>query len=43
MTPFEAVYGKNSPSFLSYFLGVSKVQVVDQMLTVREAIFYTLK
>jgi hypothetical protein len=34
MTPFEAVYGKNPPSILSYFLGVSKVQVVDQTLTV---------
>jgi hypothetical protein len=25
MTPFEVVYGKNPPSFLSYFPGVSKV------------------
>jgi hypothetical protein len=43
MTPFEVVYGQNPPSFLSYFPGVSKVQVVDQMLTVREAILHTLK
>ena len=43
MTPFEAVYGKKTPLVLSYFLGVSKVQVVDQMLTVREAILCTLK
>jgi hypothetical protein len=43
MTPFEAVYGKNPPSILSYFSGVSKVQVVDQTLTVREAILHTLK
>jgi hypothetical protein len=43
MTPFEAVYGQNSPSFLSYFLGVLKVQEVDQTLTVRKAILCTLK
>jgi hypothetical protein len=43
MTPFEAIYGQNPPSVLSYLLGVSKVQVVDQMLTVREAILRTLK
>jgi hypothetical protein len=43
MTPFEAVYGQNPPSVLSYFPGVSKVQVVDQTLTVREAILHTLK
>jgi hypothetical protein len=43
MTPFEGVYGKNPPSFLSYLPGVSKVQVVDQMLTVQEAILHTLK
>jgi hypothetical protein len=34
MTPFEEVYGKNPPSVLSYFPGVSKVQAVDQTLTV---------
>jgi hypothetical protein len=34
MTPFEAVYGKKPPLVLSYFPSVSKVQVVDQMLTV---------
>ena len=43
MTPFEAVYGKNPPSDLSYFLGVSKVHMVDQILTVWEAILHTLK
>jgi hypothetical protein len=43
MTPFEAVYGQNPPSVLSYMPGVSKVQVVDQTLTVREAILCTLK
>jgi hypothetical protein len=43
MTPFEAVYGKNPPSVLSYFLVVSKVQAVDQTLTVQEDILRTLK
>jgi hypothetical protein len=43
MTPFEAVYGQNPPSVLSYLPGVSKVQAVDQTLTVREAILHTLK
>jgi hypothetical protein len=43
VTIFEAVYGKNPPSFISYFPGVSKVKAVDHMLTVREAILHTLK
>jgi hypothetical protein len=43
MTPFEAVYGQKPLSVLSYLSGVSKVQVVDQMLTVQEAILRTLK
>jgi hypothetical protein len=43
MTPFEAVYGKNPPSVLSYLPGVLKVQAVDQTLTIREAILRTLK
>jgi hypothetical protein len=43
MIPFEVVYGPNPPSILSYMPGVSKVQVVDQMITVREAIHHTLK
>jgi hypothetical protein len=43
MTPFEAVYGQKPPSVLSYLPGVSKVQVVEQTLTVREAILHTLK
>jgi hypothetical protein len=43
MTPFEAIYGQNPPSILSYFPGVSKVQAVDQTLTSREAILHTLK
>ena len=43
MTPFEAIYGQMTPSVLSYLPGVSKVQAVDQMLTVRETILCTLK
>jgi hypothetical protein len=43
MTPFEAVYGQNPPSVLSYLSGTSKVQAVDQTLTVREAILHILK
>ena len=43
MTPFETIYGKKPPLVLSYFLGVSKIQAVDQMLIVREAILHTLK
>jgi hypothetical protein len=43
MTPFEAVYGQNPPSVLSYLPSVSKVQAVDQTLTVQEAILLTLK
>jgi hypothetical protein len=43
MTPFEAVYGHKLPSILSYLLGTSKVQAVDQTLIVREDILRTLK
>ena len=43
MTPFEEVYGKNPLSVLSYMPGVSKVQLVDQTLTVHMAILCTLK
>jgi hypothetical protein len=43
MTPFEVVYGQKPPSVLSYMPGVSKVQAVDQTLTVRKAILCTLK
>ena len=34
MTPFEVVYGQKPPSILSYLPGSSKVQAIDQMLTV---------
>jgi hypothetical protein len=43
MTPFEAAYGQKPPLVLSYLPGTSKVQVVDQTLTVREDILRTLK
>jgi hypothetical protein len=43
MTPFEAVYVQNTPSFLSYLPGVSKVQAVEKMLTLRDAILCTRK
>jgi hypothetical protein len=43
MTPFETVYRKKPPSVLSYLPGTSKVQAIDQTLTVREDMFRTLK
>ena len=43
MTPFEVIYGQNPPSVISYILGISKVQQVDQTLTVFMAILRTLK
>jgi hypothetical protein len=43
MTPFDVVYGHKPPLVLSYLSGTSKVQAVDQTLTVREDILRTLK
>jgi hypothetical protein len=43
MNPFEAVYGKNPPSFLFYISGVSKVQEVGKNLIVYEDILRSLK
>jgi hypothetical protein len=43
MTPFEVVYGQKPPFILSYLPGASKVQAVDQTLTIREAILRYLK
>jgi hypothetical protein len=43
MTPFEAVYGQNPPSILSYMPSVSKVQAIDQTIIVRQDILRTLK
>jgi hypothetical protein len=43
MTPFEAVYDKIPPSFLSYMPGILKVQEVEKNITIREAILCSLK
>jgi hypothetical protein len=43
MNPFEEIYGQKPPSVLSYLPCVSKVQEVDQMLTVQEVIIRTFK
>jgi hypothetical protein len=43
MSPFEVVYGQNSPSVFSYLPGLSKVQEVDNTLTAQVAILRTLK
>jgi hypothetical protein len=43
MTPFEAVYGENPLSVISYMPSVSKVQGVENTLVVREVTLNTLK
>jgi hypothetical protein len=43
MTTFEVVYGQNPPSVLSYLLGVSKVQAVDQHLQFERIFFVPSK
>ena len=43
MTPYEAVYGQQPPSILTYLPGSSKVQAVDNLLQNRDAILTTLK
>jgi hypothetical protein len=43
MSPFEAVYGQNPPFVFSYLLVVSKVQEVDNTLTIQATILHTLK
>jgi hypothetical protein len=43
MTPFEAVYGKNPPSVLSYMPDMSKVEEVDQTLIVPKDLLCILK
>jgi hypothetical protein len=43
MTPFEVFYGQNPPSVVSYIARVSKVQVVEKNIRVREAILHALK
>jgi hypothetical protein len=43
MTPSEEVYGHKPPSVLSYLPGTSKVQAVDQTLSLQEDILRTFK
>jgi hypothetical protein len=43
MNPFEAIYEKNSTSFLSYMSGVSKFKEIDCNLTLFMTSLYTLK
>jgi hypothetical protein len=43
MTPFEALYGQNPPSILSYMPMVLKVQEVEKNITFREDILHALK
>jgi hypothetical protein len=43
MTPFEAAYGQNLPSVISYISRVSKFQEVDKTLIVCATILCALK
>jgi hypothetical protein len=43
MTPFEATYGRKPPSLLAYCAASSALEVMDQDLTVRDAIVNQLK
>ena len=43
MTPFEAVYGIPPPSILTYVLGTSHIQVVDEYLRDRDTILSVLR
>jgi hypothetical protein len=43
MTPFEAVYGVPPPRLLSYVLGTTRVQAVDDLLRNREQILKLLQ
>ena len=43
MTPYEAIYGKQSPSLTTYLQGTSKVHVVDTLLQNHEWTFATPK
>lgn len=42
ISPFEAIYGKLSPSIPHYILGDTTVEVVDSLLTTRTAILIRL-
>ena len=43
MTPYEAVYGQQPPSVISYLPCTSKVQEVDKVLQNRATILVTMK
>ncbi|KAA8536816.1 hypothetical protein F0562_029294 [Nyssa sinensis] len=43
ITPFEAVYGKPSPSLLTYVPGTTRVQAVDEYLQDRDKILRELR
>ena len=43
MTPFEAVYGIPPPSILTYVLGTSHIQAVDEYLRDRDTILSVLR
>ncbi|KAK6244845.1 hypothetical protein QUC31_011254 [Theobroma cacao] len=42
-TPFEAMYGRPPPRLLSYCLGISKLDAVDQALQSRDMILKSLR
>ena len=43
ISPFEAVYGQPPPTLLSYILGTTKVQAVDDLLRSRDDILCALR
>jgi hypothetical protein len=43
MTPFEAVYGRLPPKLLSYVLGTTKVNAMDEVLKIRKFGLFTTK
>jgi hypothetical protein len=43
MTPFEVVYGKPTPSIISYLPSLSKVQELDKTLITHVEILCTLE
>lgn len=43
ITPFEALYGYPPPRLLTYIPGLTKVEVVEQILMTREQILHILK
>lgn len=41
--PFKIVYGRAAPNLLTYVLGTSKVDVVDQTLQARDQVIQELR